>query len=124
MKVDFEESIANLFGNDLFKIKFQNHAMIQLLKGIFIIFFFCSLIGDFFGSIVGFYGSTLDDDGRVAPLDGLTPSRDRPCHVACTQPERRSECRQGRYQHRDDDFNDLFLFHNFLALFGSFWTDR
>ena len=39
MKIDFEESIANLFGNGLLKIKLQNHAMIQLLKDIFIIFF-------------------------------------------------------------------------------------
>ena len=81
------------------------------------------LIRDFFGGIVGFYGSTLDDDGRVAPLDGLAPSGDRPRHVAARQPERCSQCRQCRYQHRDDDFNDLFLFHNFLALFWSFLTD-
>ena len=82
------------------------------------------LIRNLLRRVIALYGSTLDDDGRVAPLDGLAPSRDRPRHVAGTQPERCSECRQCRYQHRDDDFNDLFLFHNFLALFWSFWTDR
>ena len=48
MKVDFEENIANVFRNGLCKIKLQNHAMIQLLKVIIIIFFLKGVLCVFF----------------------------------------------------------------------------
>ena len=55
-------------------------------------------------SIVGFDGFGLDDDGCVAVLVVLTAGCDGPRHVAARQPQRGAQCRQGRYQHRKDDF--------------------
>ena len=56
MKVDFWQRTSNLFEGCLLKIKFQNHVVIQLLKGIFIIFFFRLF------DMVEAEGEDLDDD--------------------------------------------------------------
>ena len=52
----------------------------------------------------------------VSVLEVLTLRRDRPCHVARTQSEGRSQRRQRRYQHRDDNLKDLLPGHTLKLL--------
>ena len=65
----------------------------------------------FLARVVGLDGAGLDDHVGVAFLPSLASRRDCPCDVAARQSQPRSECRQGRYQHRDDEFQDFFLSH-------------
>ena len=74
----------------------------------------------FSSSIVTLNGFGLDDDGGVGSLPVLALGRDRPRDVAGTQSECCSQRRQRRYQHADDDFNDLLLTHNFSSFIFHF----
>ena len=58
----------------------------------------------------------LDDHGRVGFLPVLGLGGDGSCHVARTQLESRSQRRQCRNQHGDDNLNDLLLCHNNLTV--------
>ena len=65
-----------------------------------------------FRRIVTFDGLCLDRDGGVSALEELRPIGDGAYNVAGTQSERRSECRERCNQHRQDDFDKLFLVHS------------
>ena len=81
-----------------------------------------SLCLQLFARVVGLDRLSLDNHTRV----GFLPVLGLGCHgssdVTGCQPESRSKRCEGRYQHRDDDFNDLLLVHNisFLPPFHPF----
>ena len=64
-------------------------------------------------SIVSLDGFGLDDDRGVGALPELRLGGDGSGDVTRTQSERGAECRQRCYQHGDNDFDNLFLSHNF-----------
>ena len=66
----------------------------------------------FSSSVVTLNCFGLDDAGRVAFLPVLALRCDGAGHVARTQSESSSECRQCRDKHRDNDFDDLLLAHS------------
>ena len=72
--------------------------------------------GLFLARIVGLDRFGLDDHGRVGFLPVLGLGGDRSGDVARTQPESRSQRRQCRNQHGDDNLNDLLLCHNDLTV--------
>ena len=70
-----------------------------------------SLCLQFLRRIVLFNRLRHDGTGRVASLVVLALRGDGPRHVAGTQSERRTQRRQRRYQHGDDDLNNLLPCH-------------
>ena len=66
--------------------------------------------------IVGLDGLRLNHYTRVGFLLVLDFGGDRPCRMARTQSESRSQRRQCRNQHGDDNLNDLLLCHNNLTV--------
>ena len=62
--------------------------------------------------VVGLGGLGLDHDGRVATLVILRFVGDGPHHIAGRESECRTQCRQSRDEHRNDDFDDLLFLHN------------
>ena len=73
-------------------------------------------MGLFLARVIRLDGLRLNDHGRVGFLPVLAFGGDRPCHIARTQPESRSQRRQCRNQHGDDNLNDLLLTHNNLTV--------
>ena len=72
--------------------------------------------------IVRLDGLRLNDHARVSFLPVLALGGYRPRHVARTQTESRSQRRQCRDEHRDNNLNDLSLCHTsppFISLSGA-----
>ena len=69
-------------------------------------------------SVVRLRNACLDHHRRVAALVELGFVADGPHHIARTQPECRSQRRQCRDEHGDDDFDDLLFGHSFFS-FGA-----
>ena len=61
---------------------------------------------------VGLRGLGHDGSGRVAALDVRCTGTHYPRRGATLQSESCTQCRQCRYQHRNDNLDDLCLSHN------------
>ena len=71
VKVDFKESIANLFVNGLFKIKLHNHEMIHFSKGFCMFFSYKSQRGVEFSDGDDAFAPDIEVHGFIRAMDGI-----------------------------------------------------
>ena len=78
--------------------------------------FFRSIVGEGVFSlptcVVSLDGLRLNGDGGVATLEELRAIGDGPYYVATLQAQSGSQRRECRNEHRNNDFDDLFTFHD------------